>query len=587
MNIAIVLLGSTVILLLAYRYYSRYIASAVGIDPARTTPAHTHRDGVDYVPTRPMVLFGHHFAAIAAAGPIVGPTLALYFGFLPAWLWIILGVVMIGAVHDFLALFVAVREGGRSVAEVARRTLGKPGFIFYVLFAILLCLLVIAAFLQLTAIALTSLLPPDDVNLTAGDMGSLHLVDQGGVAKVQIGGVASMSVIVMTLLAPIIGWMIYTRRAHIAVITLVALVVSFGSVILGYYYPVTLDPNLWIVIITVYVFFAAWIPVWIILQPRDFINVQILYLGLASMVAGIIGAGLAGATIGIPALNLEEAMTAPNLGVIWPFLFITIACGAASGAHGLVCGGTSCKQLSSESHARMIGYGAMLLEGLLALCVILLISSGLDFGKYRSLVYPDHGGSNAPLAFALALGGVLNTSFGLPTVYGTIWGILLLEGFLVTTIDALVRLSRYLFEELWVTVVRNPPAILRSRVFNSLLVVAGFLTLTFTNAYLKIWPIFGAANQLLAALTLIAVTAWLAQKAKRLWFTAIPAAFMVITTMTSLVILLVRYLEQKNWSLLMTDVVLLGLGIGVVALTFRYFYRLRWKIEDRRLKIEE
>lgn len=577
MNIALVMLGSSVLLIVGYRFYSGYIAGIVGIDETRPTPAVTINDGVDYVPTKPLVLFGHHFAAIAAAGPIVGPTLALYFGFLPAWLWIIFGVIMIGAVHDFMALFVAVREGGKSIAEVARKTLGKGGFVFYVLFAILLCLLVIAAFLQLTAIALTSTLPPDDVSL-APSMTHLHLIEQGGALQVQLGGVASMSVIIMTLLAPIMGYLIYKKNMNIIVITVIALVVSFGSIVFGYFFPITLQPNVWIIIITCYVFFAAWIPVWIVLQPRDFINAQILYLGLASMVFGIIGAGIGGAVISTPAWNLDEAFSAPNLGLIWPFLFITIACGAASGAHGLVCGGTSCKQISNEKHSRLIGYGGMLLEGLLALCVILLISGGMDFAKYKSLVYPSVGSSNAPLAFALGLGNILHMSFGLPAVFGTIWGILLLEGFLVTTIDALVRLSRYLFEELWMTVLEHPPAILRSRVFNSLIVVAGFLTLTFTNAYLKIWPIFGAANQLLAALTLIAVTAWLAQKAKKYWFTAIPAVFMVVTTLTSLVILLGRYVDFRNWSLVVTDVLLLVLGAGVVVMTFRYFYNLRAKL---------
>jgi len=577
MNIAVVMVASSFLLILGYRIYSRYIAGVVGVDENRPTPATTVNDGVDYVPTKPLVLFGHHFAAIAAAGPIVGPTLALYFGFVPAWLWIVIGVIMIGAVHDFTALFVAVREGGKSVAEVARKTLGKSGFVFYILFAILLCLLVIAAFLQLTAIALTSTLPPDDVNLTAST-GGLHMIEQDGVLRVQIGGVASMSVIVMTLLAPFIGYLIYKRHAKIWLVTAIAMVVSFGSIVVGYYYPITLQPTSWIVIITFYVFFASWIPVWIILQPRDFVNAQILYLGLASMVVGVLAAGIGGTVINIPSFNVKEAMSAPNLGLIWPFLFITIACGAASGAHGLVCGGTSCKQLSNEKHARLIGYGGMLLEGLLALCVILMISGGMDFEKYKSIVYPATGGSNAPLAFALGLGNILHQGLGLPVVFGTIWGILLLEGFLVTTIDALVRLSRYLFEELWATIIDNPPPILRSRAFNSLLVVIGFLTLTFTNAYLKIWPIFGAANQLLAALTLIAVTAWLAQKSKKFWFTAIPAGFMVLTTLTSLVILLGRYIDFKNWSLVVTDAVLLVLAVGVVALTFRHFYTMRARL---------
>lgn len=577
MNIAVVMLVSLALLLVGYRLYSAYLVRVVGVDPTRTTPAVSAHDGVDFVPTKPLVLFGHHFAAIAAAGPIVGPTLALYFGFAPAWLWIVLGVIFIGAVHDFLALFVAVREGGHSVAEVARKTLGKPGFVFYVSFAILLCLLVVAAFLQLTALALTSSLPPDDVQVSVASTG-LHFVEAAGGLRVQIGGVASMSVVVMTVLAPLVGYLIYRRHAHVGWVTLLALGLSFGSIVVGYYFPITIDAQIWIWLIIAYVFVASWVPVWIILQPRDFVNAQILYVGVASMVIGILGAGIKGVGINIPAFNLGEAMSAPNLGPIWPFLFITIACGAASGAHGLVCGGTTCKQLASEGHARPVGYGGMLLEGVLAVSVILLIAGGLDFDKYKSLVYPVSGGSNAPLAFALALGSILHTSVGLPVVMGTIWGILLLEGFLVTTIDALVRLSRYLLEELWVTVLPHPPALLRNRIVNSLLVVTGALGLTLSNAYLKIWPIFGAANQLLAALTLIAVSAWLAQKAKSYWFAAIPAAFMIVTTVTALMFLLGRYARMGSIALVATDVLLLVLAGGVVVMTFRYFYGLRARL---------
>jgi carbon starvation protein len=578
MNIALVMIFSLGILILGYRFYGRFIARRVGLDASMMTPSVRINDGVDYVPTKPLVLFGHHFAAIAAAGPIVGPTLAVLFGFLPAWLWIMLGVVFIGAVHDFSALFLAIREGGKSVAEVARRTLGKPGFIFYVSFAILLCLLILAAFLQLTAIALTSTLPPDDVNLTATTETPLKFIEKEGLLQVQIGGVASASVIAMTAIAPFIGWTIYKKHINVVIVSIFAFVTAFGSVVLGFFYPVTLNPTTWMIIISIYVFFASWIPVWIILQPRDFVNAQILYLGLTSMVVGIIGAGIGGAVIKAPAINLAEAMKAPNLGLFWPFLFVTIACGAASGAHGLVCGGTTCKQISNEKHARVIGYGGMLLEGLLATCVVLIVTGGLDYEKYKSLVYPSGAGSNAPLAFALGLGNVLHAGVGLPTVYGTIWGILLLEGFLITTIDAIVRLTRYLFEELWSTILPNPAPLFRSRMFNSALVIVGMGTLTFTNAYLKIWPIFGSANQLLAALTLIAVTAWLVQKAKKAWFTAIPATFMVLTTITSLVILLGRYVGSGNWTLAVTDVLLLGLAAGVVVLTFRYFYGLRTRL---------
>ncbi|MCX8010849.1 MAG: carbon starvation protein A, partial [Ignavibacteria bacterium] len=187
---------------------------------------------------------------------------------------------------------------------------------------------------------------------------------------------------------------------------------------------------------------------------------------------------------------------------------------------------------------------------------------------------------NAPLAFALGLGHILNKGIGLPTLYGTIWGILLLEGFLITTIDALVRLTRYLFEELWLNIFKNPHPIFRSRMFNSLLVIIGMAILSFTNAYIKIWPIFGSANQLLAALSLIAVTAWLVQKAKRFWFTAFPAGFMVITTLISLFILLNRYISAKNWTLTITDIILLLLAFGVVVMTFKYFYGVRQRLAE-------
>lgn len=572
MNVAVVMIFSLAVLYLGFRFYGGYVARAVGIDPSVATPARTVNDGVDYVPTKPLILFGHHFAAIAAAGPIVGPTLALYFGILPAWLWVVLGVIFIGAVHDFTALFVATREGGKSIGEVAKKTLGKPGFLFYTAFAILLCLLVIAAFLQLTAVALTSAVPPDDVNLVQGEATSLHVTLGEGGPKVQLGGVASASVIVMTAVAPLIGWMVYRKHLNVLLVSVFAAAVAFLSVVAGFYLPITLAPKTWMIVITAYVFFASWIPVWIILQPRDFVNAQILFLGLLSMVVGIVAFGMKGGVIHAPLTNLGKARLLPNLGLLWPFLFVTIACGAASGAHGLVCGGTTCKQISNEKHARIIGYGGMLLEGLLALCVLLVVTGGLDFAKYESLVYPAAGGkSNAPLAFALGLGRVLQEGLGFPAVYGTIWGIILLEGFLITTIDALVRLARYLFEELWLTLMANPPAVLKSRIFNSLLVIALMSLFSFRNAYLKIWPIFGSANQLLAALTLIAVTAWLYKHGRRYWFTAIPAIFMAATTITSLAVLLGRYWKTRNWTLLVTDVILLAMAAGVIVMTVKYF----------------
>jgi carbon starvation protein len=341
-------------------------------------------------------------------------------------------------------------------------------------------------------------------------------------------------------------------------------------------------------IILIYSFISAWIPVWIILQPRDFTNVHFLYIGLAGMVLGIIGSGFAGITIRAPAFNFS-AETIQALGLMWPFLFVTIACGAVSGAHSLIASGTTSKQLSNEKYAPLIGYGGMLMESLLGITVVLVLMGALDFTHYKELVWPMENGNikqgNAPLAFAVGVGKTLNNGLGIPIVFGTIFGILMLEGFLITTVDTLFRLMRYFFEELWAVIFtrEQTPAILKSRMFNSILGILLTSLLAFTNAYQIIWPIFGSANQLLAALTLVAVTAWFAQKAIKAYFAAIPAIFMVITTITSLIILLKRYIDMRNWTLTITDLILLSLAFGVVILTFRYFYNLRSEMEKMRV----
>lgn len=253
----------------------------------------------------------------------------------------------------------------------------------------------------------------------------------------------------------------------------------------------------------------------------------------------------------------------------------------------MIATGTTSKQLANEKHAHLIGYGAMLLESLLGLAVAFTILGALDFEHYKELVWPMQGGhlkqGNAPLAFAVSVGKILSTGIGIPISYGTIFGILMLEGFLITTIDTLFRLMRYFFEELWNVLFKKKPAILDSRVFNSILGITLTALLAFTNGYQRIWPIFGSANQLLAALTLVAVTAWFAHKSIKAYFAAIPAGFMILTTITSLLILLKRYIESKNLTLMITDVLLLSLAIGVVFLTFKYFFKLREELTKEKV----
>jgi len=575
MNAALVLLASLAFLGLGYRFYGRRIARLAGVDPSRKTPAHAQRDGVDFVPARRPVLFGHHFASIAAAGPIVGPTLALLYGAGPAWLWIVLGVVFIGAVHDFSSLFVSVREGGRSLAEVTRRLLGPTGFLLFLGFAFLLCVLVSAAFLHLTAIALTSEFPAADLGLAA-EGGLVRTVVREGVPHAILGGIASTSVIGITAAAPLIGWLLYRRRARVLPTSLLALGICAASVAIGFEWPLRLDPTAWMGIILAYVVVAAWVPVWIVLQPRDFVNVHFLYLGLLAMIGGILAVGFQGATIDAPATNVAEAAARPSLGLVWPFLFVTIACGAVSGAHGLVCGGTTCKQVDSERDLLPVGYGGMLLEAVLGICVLLVIGAGLGFADYRRIVWPDPGGtSNPALAFALGVGKTLEKGFTLPAVYGTVFGILLLEGFLLTTIDTVLRLSRYLLEELRSTVWSKAPAWTANRLLLTAIPVALTAGLAYSEGYRRIWPIFGSANQLLAALTLVAVTAWMLRAGRPIGFAAIPAAFMVVTTLGALVTLAFRDASAGNWALLATDVVLLALASGVVLLALVSLPRLR------------
>lgn len=574
MNVGLVLILSLLWLGLGLFVYSRWLARWMGVDPSRPTPALVQRDGVDFEPAPPAVLFGHHFASIAAAGPIVGPALAAMFGFVPAWLWLLGGVVLIGAVHDFAALFVSMREGGRSIAEVARRVLGRAGFLLYAAFAVMLCILVGAAFLDLTARTLTSTLPLEVLGLDADQrLLATRIVD--GRLHGRLGGVASTSVVLITLAAPALGWLVHRRGLGTLPAALGGAVVCTLSVAAGLVAPIDLAPTAWMVVVLVYTVLAGFVPVWLLIQPRDFINVQFLYAGLVLMLLSLLGCGLHGVTLDLPAFNLSEAEQLPSLGVAWPFLFITIACGSVSGAHGLIAGGTTSKQVASEAHARWIGYGGMLLESLLGICVLLLLGGAVGYAGYRAAVW-DEGAPGAAAAFALAVGQGLFQGLGSPVggewlvAFGTIFGMLLLEGFLVTTIDTVVRLARYLLEEAWSALTPRPPP---HRLVTTGLVVGPVALLAFTNGYTSIWPVFGGANQLLAALTLVAVTAWLADRRRAWWYTGLPAVFMVLTSIVALWGTFRRELAAGGLPVALASLVLVVLALGVLGVVAGWWRR--------------
>jgi len=566
-NILVLLFGGLVFFGVSYFFYGKIISRIFDENDQNPTPAIAMEDGRDYVPTRTGIAFSHHFASIAGAGPIVGPTVAMLFGIIPVWLWLLFGTVFFGAVHDYTCLFTSIREKGRSMAEVSRSTLGKAGFFLFIAFTTVMILLVTSAFLGLSATALTSLVPMDEMKISSPSF--LHtIVGADGIERAKIGGISSTSVIILTMFAPLIGWMLYRKNIRSALVTPVAVTIVILSVVVGLFFPISFDVHNWMIILTVYVVIACGAPVWTLLQPRDFMNSFILYAGIGLLLTGIVVAGLKGVTVQAPAFNVAEGNL--KLGMIWPFLFITVACGAISGFHSLVAGGTVSKQIRLESDARKIGYGGMVLEGIFAMVVLLTLATGLSFDTYLQIVWPQSGPSNPILAFALSMGSLLNTAFGLPVAFGTIFGILMVEGFVVTTLDTAVRLNRYLFEELWSILFKNVPAILRSYLFNAALSAGLMLWLSWTNAFTLIWPIFGAANQLLAALGLIAVSVWLAKRKKPTLFTLIPAIFMMVTTVWALwVMLFDKYLPTGKMPLIITDILLMVLALAVVVVAVK------------------
>jgi len=580
MNVLLILVVSLAAFALAYMLYSRYIGRVFHASDLRPTPARKQTDGVDYVPTPFPVLFSHHFSTIAGAGPIVGPTIAAVYGVYPALLWIVLGAIFIGAVHDYSSMLVSLRERGRSIAEVTGQLTGRLGFLLYIAFTLLMIVIVTAAFLDLSVRALMSIAPASVVQLPASNPFHWALSSgAGGEQLVRIGGIATSSVIVMTIFAPLIGYLTIKRRWDTRLMGVFAFLVAVLSVAVGMYHPVSFGgmPDgtirlLWMLILSAYVLLASAVPVWLILQGRDYINVFTLLGGMALLAAACVVGGARG--IGTDAsLGWNVAEGVSKLGAVWPVLFITIACGAISGFHALVTGGTSGKQCDRESDARRVGYGAMLTEGLLAVLVIAAIGAGLGHSQLLSVQFPVGKEGNPVLSFALGMGLLSQRALGLPVYIGTIFGLLMVEGFIITTLDTAVRLNRYLLEELWNFLFRgNAPALFRQYYFNSALCVAAMLALALPNGWKAIWPVFGTANQLLAALTLATVSIWLAYRARPAWFTLLPAAFMMLTCLASLGVIIAREWAKlggatvPNWPVLVLAVLLFGLSLGVIFL---------------------
>jgi carbon starvation protein len=629
------LLACIVVLVTVGRWYSRFLAKQFGEDPSRSTPATVKNDGRDYVPTPTPVVFGHHFASIAGAGPIVGPVLAICYGWGPAIVWVLLGGLFIGGVHDYLAAFMSMRNDGQSMATIARRLLGRGPFIALMIFLVLMLGLVTAVFLNTSATALVSMIEFGRMKL-ADDQTIFRVVTAAsGEQNVVIGGVASMSVIIVTACAPLVGWLYIKKQVAVWKCSLLAIAVCAVSIVVGLYAPVAFPEtieslggmkgtDLWKVLLSIYVLFAAGVPVWMFLQSRDFINVHILYGGVILLVVTLAVAALRAPVVAdapVPAFDAETG--SKFLGWFWPGIFITIACGAVSGFHSLCAGGTTCKQLKSEAATRHIGYWGMLLETMLAVCVITILMVGTTKAEYLVDVYPAGKGANPVLGFAFAVGNAAHIAFGLPIAAGALAGMLLLEGFVITTLDTAVRLNRYLIEEIWqelfgtydvfaAVAARSeaaqalageepagsggiPPAVagaaskpygvpiatagafraclqfLRFYWVNSGIAVGLMLGLSVSAGILQLWNLFGTGNQLLAAFVLGIGTVWLLRNGRKVWYIVVPALLMLVTTVASLIQLILKFMprvvdgkETGNATLFAADVVLILLTAYLV-----------------------
>jgi len=518
MNSLVLLIGGIVVFLIAYICYGGHLAKKWGLDAKHQTPAHRLADNIDYVPTDARVLFGHHFSSIAGAGPITGPILAAAFGWIPVYLWIVVGSVFFGGVHDFGALAASLNSDGKSIGEIIKTNVSKRAQIIFNWYAWFTITLVVAAFTDICA--QTFAFDPVKGNLTGAQAGTASII--------------------FIFLALAFGYARNKMNAPLGISTIMGVICVALAIVLGYFCPVLkFGVNGWRVILMVYIVLASVLPVWLLLQPRDYLCSFLLY------------AMMAGATIGVfvkhPAVNLVPfaGFTVAGKGTLFPFLFVTIACGAISGFHSLISSGTTSKQLNKEKpDAQIIGYGAMLVEGLLAI-VALIVICHLSADGFTNL--SDGSKLGAPAAvFATGVAEFMN-AFGVPLDIGKVFVSLAYSAFALTSLDTATRIGRYLLQELsGGKEAKNPITKATSNMYVATIVTVGVSIVFLAAGYAKIWPIFGSANQLLAALALLAITAWMLRQGKKSQETIVPVIFMFAVTFTALVNIIASNLNPAN-----------------------------------------
>ena len=545
LTIAILLFACLFLYFIGYRFYAgRLDSELIHPDAKRVTPAMEQNDGVDYVPSKPLVLFGHNFASIAGAGPVIGPIIAMHhFGWAITLVWILLGNVFIGAVHDYLTLMVSVRNRGSSIADIAESTMGYRAKAVFAIFLVLAMLLVIAVFGVVAAKTLIA--QPEMVFPTFA--------------------IIPVSVI--------LGWCIYKKNFNLKITSLIAVLTVILNIYIGFQIPLSLPEEgvmgfspliFWFIVLMIYAGIASILPVQILLQPRDYLSTYILFGSMALAILGLLWVG--------PELNTPawRGAMSEGQGPVWPMLFVLVACGAVSGFHSLVAGGTTSKQLANEMQGKIISYGGMLTEGVVAVVTVLLVGGGLYW------VAPQGGGIDMTqlgfretlqsggwiLAFGNGFGNIVHQMLPfLSFTFASMIAVLALNTFVLTTLDTAVRITRFLVQESLgdkVFVFKNKYVVTVTVVFAAYLIGA-------TDGWQKIWPIFGATNQLIAAVALFVVATWLMAVKKPTQYVLYPAIFMVVTTIGALAWQAYRFFTapQPNLFLGSTAVVLIGLAVFV------------------------
>ncbi len=527
-----------------YRLYAgRLDRDVIQPDGGQSTPAVHQNDGVDFVPSKPLVLFGHNFASIAGAGPVIGPIIAMHhFGWALTIFWILIGNVFIGAVHDYITLMVSVRNRGSSIADIAERTMGVRAKVVFAVFLVLAMLLVVAVFGVVAAKTLVA--QPEMVFPT-------------------------LAIIPLSML---LGWFIYKRNANLVLASTVAVGILILNIYIGFKFPIPIEGEIfglsplifWFVVLMLYAGIASVLPVQILLQPRDYLSTYVLF---GSMALGILGLLWVQPEIQTPAFR---GAFSDVQGPVWPMLFVLVACGAVSGFHSLVAGGTTSKQLASEAHGKPIGYGGMLTEGVVAVVTVLLVGGGLYW------VAPAGGGVDMAalgfretlnsggwiLAFGNGFGNVVHQMLPmLSFTFASMIAVLALNTFVLTTLDTAVRITRFIVQE---SLGQKVPVFRNKYVTTTAVILLAYM-IGATEGWQKIWPIFGATNQLIAAVALMVGSTYLIAMKKPTGYTLYPAIFMVITTIGALAWQAYRFFTapEPSYLLGMSSLVLIGLAVFV------------------------